>query len=373
MNKIIYILVLLVPALLAGCNADTPEEPGVSSKGEWKTCPLRLNVSLGETLTRAGWELRDGDMIAVQFDQPNGVVEGYALYSETTGAWTFHYRGQMEDCVDRQCNVAYMSGSPSWEEEFSLFSLTPFSALFVSEEFGSFSYGNGSVDLSASIVPMFARFKFKGVGYDSFQIIGIETPKSVTFDPWSYQVRWYYEKINLALESTSDGWESPYVYADFAEDWSEHMRLKNTYGVFLLKKAFSGNLKIGGSYILDYPSSSSSYNSSQWIRDSYKTKKLPDSSSGFSSGSFSSNVGCMFSFDYEIISVAAGREPLLKLEVEASGASSWTRTITYTSLNAGDKDHDDQFIYFEGCNTYNVKVTVENVELKMTNIELSNF
>ena len=122
MNKIIYILVLLVPALLAGCNADTPEEPGVSSKGEWKTCPMRLNVSLGETLTRAGWELRDGDMIAVQFDQPNEVVEGYALYSEATGAWTFHYRGQMEDCVDRPCNVAYMSGSPSWEEEFSQFS-----------------------------------------------------------------------------------------------------------------------------------------------------------------------------------------------------------------------------------------------------------
>lgn len=375
MKKLIYFLMAMLPVIFAACEADTPDEPGHPAKGEWKTCPMRLNASFGGELTRAAHELQDGDMIYVSFEQPDDrAVEGYATYSAETGGWTFKYKGEMQECENLACSVVYMGNSPFLNEEGGYVELSYASPVFYSDD-ASFSFGGGGVDLGVILTPSLARFKFKGNYSRELLVKGIDVPWGFWPDIWRLLWTRYYETIRVPMSSsvTGTGYESQYIYADFTEDWCEHMRVKNDYGVFLLKKGFTGNMKVGGSYLLDVPASATSYNTTQWVRDSERSKTLPNSTSGFTSGNFTSNVGCVFAFDYKVLSVSSN--PILKLEVTATGSESWTRTITYDSesFEIDVAEHDEQFIYFDTCNTYNVKVIVENMEIEMTNISLSNF
>lgn len=388
-------MVAILSLALASCEADLAMEPDgpVSDKDNvWKTCPLRVNLSLGEPHTRSPWELKDGDMMSLALFMPHSTVRGYALYDATTSTWMFCYGGHLEECLDQSCSLKYMSGpkdcifyeyDPDYPPEFPddyKWNLYPETAVFGLSQSASFSYVNGGIDLTATLTPEFLRMKFiNAAGADSFQIRGVCTPAYFGIYDINVGLRSCAETLELSVEPVYRGYEtlyeSPYIYWTF-DDNSEYLRLKNSSGVYLLKERFSwSNLKNGGSYTIDYPSDS--FNARQWIRDRYVNKTLPDSHTGFTSGNISSKVGCILSFDYVIKSVEADKNPVLRVIIEATNANgdTWRTTYTYgtDNLHPGEMYHDDKFNYQEGFDTYGVTVIVENMEIEMTNISLSNF
>ena len=121
--------------------------------------------------TRASSSWQEGDKVYIVFYKGTEIVAGTAQYSDADG-WTINFDGDLAEGSNLKCEVRFFV-NPTFANEYTV-NLNPHSEIYEDAD-AKYSFSNGNLRVTASLVPKVGRIRFTGNVGDKIFITGIET------------------------------------------------------------------------------------------------------------------------------------------------------------------------------------------------------
>ncbi len=207
-NRIAGLLLALcsLPAFWS-CN-DNEHEAFVMEADGSHTCRLEWEGGIADfgSGTRAVRSPQNGDCVLLRFKAGSDYVNGKAVYKAELRSWELTYKGSL------------ITGATSACEAYFLYNLSPAegsSTVALSHETplcrdlsATYSKENDVVRLSARLMPLTGRIRFKGESGKAFLFSGVQCPSA--FDTGTFALTM--SEPALDVQVGSEGY-TPYVYA----------------------------------------------------------------------------------------------------------------------------------------------------------------
>lgn len=199
--------------------------------------------------TRAGdsaWEWQDGAVVYIQFHTSDStVVRGHASYSKADDEWEVSYAGSIEKTGT--CEI-YFFDSVSASDKHKV-SLSGAHAIYADMN-GQYLQSDGIISVSAMLVPITSRIRFKGNAGASIYVKGISNYASYDADENRFTTT-----SNTAYMTVDDDGYTPYCYCVFTDSINPMLSIElDGEGIMFQKVCEPSVLKVGDSGYMTIPS-----------------------------------------------------------------------------------------------------------------------
>lgn len=156
--------------------------------------------------TTSSWN--NGDKIYITFYNGSNIVPGEATYNSATG-WSVSYDGNLATGSSLKCEARYFVNATF--SSSSLVSLNSNSEIYEDVN-ATYTYNNGSLTVTASLVPKTGRIRFTGTSGVKIYTTGISV--YTTFSP---AINTFSSSNAMITSTVGSNGSTPYIYGTFSD------------------------------------------------------------------------------------------------------------------------------------------------------------
>ena len=239
------VIIFLATIAISSCSSSIAEEQEENTKNPQIVNKFFFTLSKSgyedEANTRADSEWKEGDRIYLLFTSTSGLAFGDAVF--TDGNWAINYDGRLIEDESSSCKAYFFENEVS--STHATITLNEASSIYEDTN-ASYTLIDGSLSVTAILVPKTGRIRFKGENHFDIQFSGISYYTS--FNRYTGE----YKTSDSKLTSKVEGEYTPYCYGFFTDTADPNVKLWNESGSFI--RYLSSNVFTSGqSGYLDIP------------------------------------------------------------------------------------------------------------------------
>ena len=200
-----------------------------------------------DNATRSSDDWEHDDRIYLQFSVGSSIVDGVAIYDATTQEWNVQYHGTITTGAETKCEAYYFENSG--EATRLTVDLDEHSAIYVDKS-ATYLFDGDVLKVSASLIPMTGRIRFKGEGTESYRLSGISYYNTYNINTNSFVTA----ELNLHSSKTNTDGYSEYYYGFFADETNKKICFDDYANCVSYTRSLGENaLAVGRSGYLNIP------------------------------------------------------------------------------------------------------------------------